>query len=73
MAMVQKELSARLFQAQEGEMIFALSILSVFVWMCVLLALSVSCKAEISLNKFSILLHTSFCSESVPSLSCFHA
>lgn len=35
MAMVQKELSARLFQAQKGEMIFAVSILSVCVNVCV--------------------------------------
>lgn len=40
-AVVQKKLSARLFQTQKSEIIFAVSIPRVFVCMSVLLALSI--------------------------------
>lgn len=39
--MVQKELSARPFQTQKSEIAFAISILRVFVYMSVLLVLSI--------------------------------
>lgn len=64
MAVVQKELNARLFQTLRSEIISAvyIGVLRVFVWMCVLLALSVVAQVK-NPRTNPAFYHIPFCSK----------